>query len=281
MDHASTWGCWSDDSFGPVAEHAASCTPEPGLGWQPYSRQRLMKRIFLSDLHLEDVESNVFQRFSECLALECRQVDEIYVLGDLMEMWVGDDDDDDIATALRAVLASTTAICPVFILHGNRDFLLGETFSHDTGANLLPDPHCTADGVLLSHGDALCTDDSDYQSMRTLLRSSAWQTDILDKTLQERKAFGAALRAQSRQSNANKATNIMDVNTDATYTLLDAAQPARKVLIHGHTHRPGVHSMNDYTRIVTGTWSGCGWLCRQQDSQFQLECFSLARRYGT
>ena len=240
-----------------------------------------MQRIFLSDLHLDDPQAAAFQRFAECLAIEAERVDEIYVLGDLVEMWIGDDDDGAAATALAELFTRTTAVCPVYLMHGNRDFLFGELFAQRTGVQLIDDPYLTTDGLLLSHGDALCTDDQEYQHMRALLRSDAWQADILSKSLQERKAFGQALREQSRTSNANKAANIMDVNPAATKTLMDAQQPAQHVLIHGHTHRPGVHQTPSFTRMVTGAWERCGWLCRQQDQQLRLECFSLARRYGT
>ena len=237
-----------------------------------------MHRIFLSDLHLEDPSANAFLRFAECLAVESQQVNEIYILGDLMEMWVGDDDDDEPARRLYDVLQATARQCLVFVMHGNRDFLFGQAFAETTGVTLIDDPHTTSDGLVLSHGDGLCVDDDEYQAMRTTLRSQAWQDEILAKTLDERKAFGAALRAQSKSSSANKPGNIMDVNDDEVATLLSAIDA--HTLIHGHTHRPGVHSYPTYTRIVTGAWERCGWLCRQQAQQLRLECFTLARRYG-
>jgi UDP-2,3-diacylglucosamine hydrolase len=238
-----------------------------------------MHRIFISDLHLDDPQALAFSRFSECLAAEASNADEIYILGDLVEMWIGDDDDSESATLLRATLSATTAICPVFIMHGNRDFLFGQAFAESTGVTLIDDPYLTPDGILLSHGDALCTDDEEYQALRAILRSDQWQNDILDKSLSERKAFGDGLRAQSKTANANKATNIMDVNARATDDLL-AAHTANR-LIHGHTHRPGEHTYASYTRFVTGAWERCGWLCRQRGSELTLECFTLARRYGT
>jgi len=240
-----------------------------------------MQRIFISDLHLDDPEGEAFARFAECLAAESSRVDEIYILGDLVEMWIGDDDDSPSAARLREVLSATSQRCAVFLQHGNRDFLFSDDFCAATGVQLIPDPYCTADGVLLSHGDLLCTDDAEYQAMRTLLRSDAWQQDILDKSLAERQAFGQGLREQSKNSNANKATNIMDVNAAATAALVAEQAPRTGVFIHGHTHRPGIHDEAGFKRIVTGAWELCGWLCRQQDTQFQLECFSLARRYGT
>lgn len=238
-----------------------------------------MQRIFISDLHLDDPLAPAFKRFAESLAVESRRVDEIYILGDLVEMWIGDDDDSNCAKQLRQTLKATVDQLPVYLMHGNRDFLFGETFARDTGVNLIDDPHQTEDGLLLSHGDLLCTDDNDYQNMRVLLRSDAWQADILAKSLEERKAFGQSLRAQSMANNANKASNIMDVNAEATQNLM--MKYRADTLIHGHTHRPGCHQQDNFRRLVNGAWERCGWLVRQQDQSLALECFSLAHRYGT
>ena len=238
-----------------------------------------MRRIFISDLHLEDVDAPAFQRFAECLEAEAGRVDEIYILGDLVEMWIGDDDDSKSASALIDTLKRAAQDCNVYLQHGNRDFLFGDTFAALTGVTLIDDPHLTRDGVLVSHGDHLCTDDVEYQQMRVQLRSPEWQAGILSKSLDERKTLGMALRAESRERSANKAANIMDVNPQATQELMTAE--ASNTFIHGHTHRPGSHIEAAGRRIVTGAWERCGWLCRQQDDAFQLECFSLARRYGT
>ncbi|MCR9258280.1 MAG: UDP-2,3-diacylglucosamine diphosphatase [Pseudomonadaceae bacterium] len=238
-----------------------------------------MHRLFISDLHLDDPSAPAFLRFHECLTHESRRVDEIYILGDLVEMWIGDDDDSVAAQQLRQILKTISAQTPVYLMHGNRDFLFGEKFANDTGVTLLGDPHMTDDGLLLSHGDMLCTDDVAYQNMRTLLRSEAWQQDILSKTLAERKAFGQSLRQQSQTNNANKPSNIMDVNDDATSALV--AEHQVHILLHGHTHRPGMHQHDGFKRFVTGAWERCGWLARQIDEALWLECFSLAHRYGS
>lgn len=238
-----------------------------------------MHRIFISDLHLEDPDGQTFQRFAECLATESGRADEIYILGDLVEMWIGDDDDGPCALALANTLKQTSEHCDVFVMHGNRDFLFGDMFAKASGTKAIADPHMTSDGILLTHGDALCTDDLEYQQARALMRSEAWQNETLAKTLAERKAYGQSLREQSRQTNANKSTNIMDVNAAATAALL--AEHGASRCVHGHTHRPGDHRDDDHRRVVLGAWERCGWLCRQQDDALSLECFSLARRYGT
>lgn len=242
-----------------------------------------MQRIFISDLHLEDPDSPAFLRFRECLEVEAARVDEIYILGDLVEMWIGDDDDSDAARLLIDTLKQAAERVSVYLMHGNRDFLIGQDFQGNTGVQLVADPYLTDDGVLLSHGDALCVDDVDYQKVRATLRSDAWRDDVLAKSLAERKALGQGIRAQSKASNANKPANIMDINTAEADNLVNDHGAA--VLVHGHTHRPGIHPRERYTRYVTGAWEVCGWLLRQQakDGQaaWQLECFSLARRYGT
>ena len=239
-----------------------------------------MQRLFISDLHLDSSTSPQFLRFAECLDLESRRVEEIYILGDLVEMWIGDDDDDPFATALVSVITRASSQCAVFLMHGNRDFLFGEQFARHTGVRLLPDIHQPEPGLLLCHGDELCVDDTAYQKLRLQLRSSAWQSEFLARPLTERRAFGNDLRQRSMQENANKAESIMDANPQATAQLIDKHQV--KVLIHGHTHRPEF-SLTDrqQRRVVLGAWERCGWLCRQQDQRFSLECFSLARRYGT
>lgn len=238
-----------------------------------------MRRVFISDLHLEDPNAPAFVRFSECLEAESHRNDEIVIVGDLVEMWIGDDDDATCATALTRTLASASANCRVLLMHGNRDFLFAKQFATRTGITLLPDPFITSDGILVTHGDRYCTDDIEYQNMRAFFRSDAWQADILSKTLAERKALGQMLREQSKNSNANKAANIMDVNREVVAQ--EADQHSARVVVHGHTHRPGLHCETNFARYVLGAWEGVGWLCRQHDSDLTLECFSLAHRYGT
>ena len=136
-----------------------------------------MRRLFTSDLHLEDPQAQSFQRFAELMAAATAHVDEVYLLGDITELWIGDDDDSAIALALKHTLARTAARIPVFLMQGNRDFLYGEQLAQETGVQLLPDPS-TIDELLLAHGDAYCTDDTEYQAVRSLLRSAQWQQDI-------------------------------------------------------------------------------------------------------
>lgn len=235
------------------------------------------RRVYLADLHLQSAGEARFARFQECLGNEAQWADEIFILGDLFEMWVGDDDDAELAERTCASLREAAAHAPVMVMAGNRDFLCGPGFAARTGAQLINDPFLTDDGLLLAHGDTLCTDDAAYAQMRRTVRSAAWQQEMLAKSLQERRRIGAKLRAASTTSNANKADNITDVAASAVAHLLD--DHAASVLIHGHTHRPGIHRLQGSTRYVLGNWERCGWVLRQQGRQFDLECFSLAVPY--
>lgn len=236
-----------------------------------------MRRVYLSDLHLEDATAPASQRFRECILAEAAYADEICVLGDLVEMWVGDDEDSEVADLLRTTFASASQTTQISLMHGNRDFLFGETFATACGATLLPDPWLTSDGLLLSHGDRYCIDDAEYQAARAMFRDPEWQRDILSKTLEERKQLGRMLREQSRISNANKASNIMDTNTAAIAA--DLEKHGAHTMIHGHTHRPQTPAGGG-KKYVLGAWEACGWVLRQDADRLRLECFSLARPYA-
>lgn len=235
-------------------------------------------RLFVSDLHLESPQSRQFQRFSELLAAWRETATGIYLLGDITELWVGDDDDSTLAEALREVLTATARFCPVYLMHGNRDFLYGASLAEATGIRLIDDPTRLEDGVLLAHGDAWCTDDVAYQQFRSQVRSPGWQSAVLGQSLEQRRAFGAALRARSRETNANKAANIMDVNARAL--LAELRQTGCHSVVHGHTHRPGVHGLESGQRLVLGAWDGdVGWFGLQTGEHLSLHAFSLAHRY--
>lgn len=236
-------------------------------------------RLFVSDLHLESVDSSQFQRFSELLITWRDHATEIYLLGDITEMWIGDDDGSELANALREVLRATAACCPVFLMPGNRDFLYGQQISAHTGVHLLKDPTRLPDGVLIAHGDAYCIDDAPYQQFRAMVRDPDWQRGILGRSLEERRLLGASMRAQSKTTNANKAANIMDVNATAVKAALEAMDCHS--MVHGHTHRPARHDLPGGERVVLGSWDGfVGWYAIQRGAAFGLHPFSLAHRYG-
>lgn len=238
-----------------------------------------MRCSFISDLHLESTAPERIDAFHRFLRRESSRCDELYLLGDLTEAWIGDDDDSSFATALKAALRDARRRCRVRLMHGNRDFMIGADFARACGLELIDDP-CLIERngkrVLLCHGDALCTDDVPYQQMRLVLRSQAWQDDIKSKTLAERRSLASAMREQSRAANANKPNNIMDVADEAVAAL--ASRYSADAIVHGHTHRPGIHPIDGRpgnVRYVLGDWDRCGWLLRF-DGTFSLMRFPLA-----
>jgi len=203
--------------------------------------------LFVSDLHLSAQAPGVTRLFLDFLAGRARAAAELYVLGDLFEAWPGDDcidDPDDrynagIVAALRELSDAGVALS---VMRGNRDFLLGDDFATRSGARLLPDPYVLslpAWQFVLAHGDALCTDDREYQTFRLQVRDPAWRAAFLAKPLAERKAIAAALRQQSENSKRDKAQYQMDLNAGATEDFL--REHGYATFIHGHTHRPATH----------------------------------------
>jgi UDP-2,3-diacylglucosamine hydrolase len=235
-----------------------------------------VSRLFLSDLHLADPRDPVFGTFAALMAAQSVAVDEIYVLGDLCEVWVGDDDDGPLAQALVDVLAEASRRASVFVMRGNRDFLFGDRFERRSGARLIDDPHPLDDRTLLAHGDAFCIDDAAYQQVRTLLRSPTWQEGVLGRSLDERRALARGMREQSAATNANKAEQIMDVSVAEVFRVM--AEHGGSRLIHGHTHRPGIHAEPWGRRYVLGAWERCGWaLWEGDDGALTLRCLPLLR----
>ena len=143
-----------------------------------------MRRAFISDLHLDQKNEDRFLRFQEFLNVESDRLEEIYILGDLVESWIGDDDDSEFAKKLKETIRGASQKSALFIMHGNRDFLIGSAFCSETGVTFIPDSTRLAEGLLLAHGDCYCIDDHDYQEMKTLLRSEDWQKEFLSQSLQ-------------------------------------------------------------------------------------------------
>jgi UDP-2,3-diacylglucosamine hydrolase len=224
--------------------------------------------LFISDLHLEAARPGIGEQFLAFLQREATGAEALYILGDLFESWIGDDDPNRHYAAMkRAIRAVTDGGVPVFFMHGNRDFLIGERFADDTGVRLLPDPCKVAlygEDVLLSHGDALCIDDVRYQEVRSITRDPAWQSRMLDKPLDERQAIARQARADSMSHGASIDLDISDVNQGAVEQLLREYDVL--ALLHGHTHRPAVHRFLldgvPATRIVLGDWYAQGSVVR-------------------
>ena len=235
-----------------------------------------MNAIFISDLHIDDSNPHILRRLNTLIEDETPNIDALYILGDLVEVWVGDDDRSNLAKTLRVTLKKATQNCRVYLMHGNRDFLFGEGFAEEIGATLINDPTViTINGsrIVITHGDAYCTRDSAYQQMRQMLRSSQWKSEILDKSIEERRILATSLRNQSRLANQNKADNIMDVTHSEVLNSLKTNDAS--TVIHGHTHRPGIYNLEGNNRFVLGDWGRCGWLVRSSDQALTLECFSV------
>jgi len=223
-----------------------------------------MATLFISDLHLDGSRPDITHQFLRFLAEEARQAEALYILGDLFELWIGDDDTDPEKQRIVAALASLTRSgVPCFVMRGNRDFLLGDRFSAETGCKLIEDGtivdiHGTP--VQLMHGDTLCTDDHSYQRLRRILHNRLVQWILRHLSLERRNALAAKIRAGSKAHTRKTAPMIMDVNAGAVVSAI--ARSGCATLVHGHTHRPAIHSLEaggrPATRIVLGDWYNQG-----------------------
>ncbi|MDR1889805.1 MAG: UDP-2,3-diacylglucosamine diphosphatase [Zoogloeaceae bacterium] len=200
-------------------------------------------RYFIADLHLSSRSPGATGIFIKLLTDIARPENQLYILGDLFETWIGDDDDAPVSRQIVAALsAASHQGLAIFLLHGNRDFLIGARFAAETGVHLLSEPYLlsTPNGqFILAHGDALCTDDAEYQQFRARMRSPEWQAAFLQKPLAERRALAERLRQQSQQAKDAKSAYLMDLNPAATDDFL--RQHGYATFIHGHTHRPSRH----------------------------------------
>ena len=236
-----------------------------------------MTTLFISDLHLEAAQPEIGEQFLGFLSGEARNAESLYILGDLFDAWLGDDDPNPYYATMKAALCElTNAGVPTFFMHGNRDFMIGETFAAETGVAILDDPSIVelyGERVLLCHGDALCTDDVEYQQVRVMTRNKDWQAMMLAKSIEERIAFALQAREQSKARGESISNEIMDVNQDAVVATL--REHGVDTMLHGHTHRPTIHDVNvdDSTarRIVLGDWYEQGSIVRWDESGPRLE----------
>ncbi|MGB4948123.1 MAG: UDP-2,3-diacylglucosamine diphosphatase [Candidatus Competibacter denitrificans] len=237
-----------------------------------------MATLFVSDLHLDASCPAITGLFLAFLEDQARQADACYILGDLFEAWIGDDDDAELGrTVALALRGLTDSGVPVFFLHGNRDFLLGERFAATAGFRLLAQTEIIdlyGEPVLLLHGDTLCTDDTAYQAFRAQVRNPLWQAQLLALPLAQRRVLAGQLRETSRQSTRQKTADIMDVNPVAVTQALRDHGVQR--MIHGHTHRPAIHDVllegQPTRRAVLGDWSAnLGSVLRCDASGWRLE----------
>jgi UDP-2,3-diacylglucosamine hydrolase len=232
--------------------------------------------LFISDLHIDSSRPAIIARFLAFLEREAEGAEALYILGDLFESWVGDDDPDPAQRAAIGALRSLTARgVSCFVMHGNRDFLLGAEFCASSGAELLPDPVILTlygQRVLVMHGDALCTDDLAYQRLRATVRDPGWQSRFLALPVKVRRSLAEAARSGSRAHTAALDEAIADVNAASVETVLRAA--GTDMLLHGHTHRPDVHTLRvdgrTCHRIVLGDWYDQGSVVTWSESGYRL-----------
>lgn len=237
--------------------------------------------LLISDLHLEEERPDITRAFLHFLDTRARHAEALYILGDFFEVWIGDDAmtpfQQGITQALRRLSDSGTRI---YLMHGNRDFLLGKAFCREAGCTLLGDPHVlTLNGekTLLMHGDSLCTLDIGYQKMRRLLRNPLSLFILRNLPLDTRHRLARKLRSESRSQTRMKASDIVDVTPEEVQRVM--ARYGVKTLIHGHTHRPDVHALQvdgqPAKRIVLGDWDKRGWALQVDENGFNQSAFAL------
>ena len=244
-----------------------------------------MTILFISDLHLDDSRPAITELFGQFVRREATSADALYLLGDLFEAWVGDDDPSEVGEFVASALKEVSdAGVPVYFIRGNRDFLVGQDYASRAGFRILPDPAVVTlygKPTLLMHGDLLCTEDVAYQAFRAQTRNPAWQAQFLSQPLAARLAFAAQARAASQAHQAKLREGGNDVRfevvTDVTPATVEAtfARFGIDTMIHGHTHRPAVHDLQlgdrQCTRIVLGDWYEQGSVLRVDADGYRLE----------
>lgn len=237
--------------------------------------------LLISDLHLEEQRPDITRAFLDLLGGRARDAEALYILGDFFEVWIGDDAmtsyQRSICQALRELSDSGTQ---VFLMHGNRDFLLGQAFCKAAGATLLKDPSVVdfyGEPVLLMHGDSLCTRDEAYQRMRRYLRNPLSLWILRHLPLRTRHKLARKLRSESRAQTRMKANDIVDVTPEQVPLVMQ--QQGVRTLVHGHTHRPAIHKLQigdqAARRIVLGDWDRQGWALQVDEQGMQLAAFDF------
>ena len=238
-----------------------------------------MTILFIADLHLCTEEPAITAGFLRFLAGDARKADALYILGDLFEAWIGDDDPNPLHREMAAAIkALTDSGVPCFFIHGNRDFLIGKHFARESGMTLLPQEkvlNLYGRNVLIMHGDTLCTDDTGYQAFRAKVHQPWLQKLFLSLPLFIRQRIAAKMRANSKAANSSKSLEIMDVNPQAVIAEMEKHQV--QWLIHGHTHRPAVHELTANAqpafRVVLGAWHTEGSMIKVTPDDVELIAF--------
>lgn len=230
---------------------------------------------FISDLHLCEERPDLTALFNKYMQKIAPNSDALYVLGDLFESWIGDDDNSEfIASIVAQFKAYSDTGKKLSFQHGNRDFLLGEEFAKKTGGKILDEIHpikISEQEAILMHGDSLCWDDKEYMQFRQMVRSEEWQNQLLSQPLSVRRAIAADLRQKSKDAQENKAESITDVNHEAVEKAL--TENNASILIHGHTHRPDFHDLEingkHCQRIVLSDWGEKGHYLVVNDTEIE------------
>ena len=236
--------------------------------------------LFVSDVHLDPERSAIVDLFNQFLLNRAIHAEAVYILGDLFEYWIGDDAPyTEYSSTFKALKQVSSAQVPVYFMHGNRDFLIASAFADKTGVKLLPEEKVIelyGKKILLMHGDTLCTDDVKYQAFRKKTHNRIFQWIVLHLPISMRLKLARYLRDTSKQEIAEKSEQIMDVNQSAVEQAMQMHQVT--TLIHGHTHRPQIHSFsknhNNYTRAVLGDWYQQGNVITVNTDGMKLEKFS-------
>lgn len=238
-----------------------------------------MSRLFISDLHLMEARRDITEAFIEFLHSKAAHAEALYILGDFFEVWIGDDHDTSFNREIIEALANLST--EKYIMHGNRDFLLGEAFCKSVGASLLNDPTVLSLGgrpALLMHGDSMCTRDEPYMQARRMLRNPAVQADLLSKSIDDRLQIAEGARQQSKDHTRESAEDIMDVTPEEV--VREMQDHRVDLMIHGHTHRPAVHDLEingrAAQRIVLGDWDKQGWYLEASGANLELVSFEIS-----
>ena len=239
-----------------------------------------MTSLFISDLHLDKKRPEVIKFFINFMIELDSKIESLYILGDFIEYWVGDDDPADGLTDIFNVIKKKSDSLDIYIMHGNRDFMLSENFCKKFGMKLLKDPtiiEIDNKKIMLMHGDTLCIDDKSYQEFRAMVRSDKWQKEMLKKPLKKRLELAKTLRERSLAATDVKDEIIMDVNQKEVVNVFQSNDI--DLIIHGHTHRPNIHKLSvnnkDVTRIVLGDWYTKSFILKIENSNITIEKNSL------
>ena len=239
-----------------------------------------MTTLFISDLHLDKDRPQIIKYFKNLIDNLDPNVKSLYILGDFVEFWVGDDDPAEGLTDVFDSIKKQSRKHDIYFMHGNRDFMITKDFCEKSGMILLDDPTIIKLGdknILLMHGDTLCIDDHEYQKFRSMVRSPSWQNEMLKKSLDERISLAKMYRAKSLSETNAKNEIIMDVNEQEVIKTIKKYNV--DMIIHGHTHRPNIHKViinnKEYKRIVLGDWYDKSFILNITDNKLIIDRSSL------